>query len=122
MLRQIKNEAMIKAIHQTFFRAKDPRNNATLIRNTTNHMVMCGLFVPFFRKEAELFGIWPMFQTFAPESIHNTQDYISYLKKLSGQYHDNIPLDKESLLNLLLLINQEFIGPNTENTHEELRV
>lgn len=122
LLRQIKNETMIKAIHQTFFRAKDPRNNATLIRNTANHMVMCGLFVPFFRKEAESFGVRPMFQTFAPEHIQSTQEYIPYLKKLSSQYHDNIPLDRESLLTLLLLIHQEFIGQNTENTHEELKL
>ncbi len=85
-------------------------------------MVMCGLFIPFFRKEAEAFGVWPMFQTFAPERIQSTQDYIPYLKKLSGQYHDNIPLDKESLLNLLLLIHQEFISTNNDNTYEELKL
>ena len=85
-------------------------------------MVVAGLFIPFFKKEAEFFTVRPMYQTFAPEQIHNTQEYVTYLKKLSWQYHDNIPLDKEPLLNLLLLINEEFIGPNKENTHDELKL
>lgn len=122
LLKQIKNEAIIKGVHQTFFRAKDPRTNTTFVRKTINHVVVAGLFVPFFRKDVEAFGIRPMFQNFTPDQIQTTQEYIPYLKKLSGQYHDNIPLDKDSLLQLLLLINQDFIGNNTDQTYDQFRV
>lgn len=122
LLKHLKNEALVKSIHQTFFRARDPRTNITFVRKSINHMVVAGLFVPFFKKEAESFDIWPMFQTFTPEQIKHTADYIPYLKKLSGQYHDNIPLDRDSLLQLLLLINEEFIGSNSDQTYDQFKI
>jgi hypothetical protein len=38
------------------------------------------------------------------KSGSNMTEYIEYIKRLSKKYHDNIPINKDVLLNLVALI------------------
>ena len=42
------------------------------------------------------------------KSGNSMVEYIAYIKKLSKKYHDNVPINKDVLLNLLALIMWEF--------------
>jgi len=47
-------------------------------------------------------------------------DYIEYIKKLSNEYHDNIPINKEDFLDFLVEIIDEF-GVNENDKEFEIK-
>jgi len=110
LLKNIKNEDIISAIYATFFKVTDPRTKTSYLRKSVNNLVIIWFFVPFFSNELDKFWLKPYFDGLY-SSVHripNMGEYISYIKKLSNKYHDNIPIDQGNLLELLALIIWEF--------------
>lgn len=114
LMKNIKNEKIISYLYNTFFKTRHPKNNILYLRKNINIIVMVGMFVPFFMQEAEKQHITTLFKDFLPSKPITIDKYIVYLKKLAEKFHDNIPLDKENLLNLLIEITITFIDPTQE--------
>ena len=66
LLGEIKNEAIIKEMYETFYKTINPKNNITYLRKDANIMVMAGFFVPFFVQDAQRFGIMPAYSRLEP--------------------------------------------------------
>lgn len=116
------NTALLTSFHKVFFRTKDEKGNI-LIRKDTNNMVMIGLFIPFFREEAKKIGLAKFFAPLYPmhQPLHNINQYILYLKRLSYHHHDNKPLNRQDLLTLIVqiidhyqLVDQEALAPDKQ--------
>lgn len=41
------------------------------------------------------------------EANQSLKNYVTYLKRLSEQYHDNVPIDQNALLTLIIIIAKE---------------
>ena len=59
-------------------------------------------------------------------STNSVEWYISYLQDLSDHYHDNIPINQNSFIQLLIEIFKEFLSNNSnsklgENIDKEYR-
>lgn len=110
LLKNIKNEKLIAAIYNTFFKVIDPRTKTTYLRKSVNDIVIIWFFAPFFLKEIEKFGLMIYFQDLLQNKSKNTNlsEYIWYIKLLSHKYHDNIPINKENLINLISIVVEEF--------------
>ncbi|MCK9466989.1 MAG: hypothetical protein M0P94_01560 [Candidatus Absconditabacterales bacterium] len=109
LLKNIKNEELISAVYSTFFKVVDPRTQVVYLRKSVNDIIIIGFFAPFFINEIEKFGLNTYFtEMLNNKSGSNMTEYIEYIKKLSRKYHDNIPINKDVLLNLLALIIGEF--------------
>ena len=109
LLKNIKNEELISSIYNTFFKVIDNRTKTTYLRKSVNDIVIVGFFAPFFVKEIERFWLKQYFDDLMNDkSNHNITEYIEYIKRISRKYHDNVPINKDNLLNLLSLIIWEF--------------
>ena len=110
LLKNIKNEQIMSSIYNTFFKVIDPRTNTSYLRKSTNNIIIIWFFAPFFVNELEKFKLKPYFQELhaLDGKLPTLNEYVAYIKKLSNKYHDNIPIDQKSLLNLLSLIMWEF--------------
>jgi len=109
LLKNIKNEELISAVYSTFFKVVDPRTQVVYLRKSVNDIIIIGFFAPFFINEIEKFWLNTYFtEMLNNKSGSNMTEYIEYIKKLSRKYHDNIPINKDVLLNLLALIIWEF--------------
>lgn len=109
LLKNIKNEELISKIYNTFFRITDHRTNTTYIKKVINDIVVVWFFAPFFPNEIAKFGLNSYFDGLIDNDTNkNMGNYLEYIKKLSKKYHDNIPINKESLLELIALILSEF--------------
>jgi hypothetical protein len=117
LLREIKNEKLLKVLHTLFFKVKNPKDNVFYVRKSINATVLAWFFVPFYANKAYEIWLEDFFWKLYPhKSKPNITTYIQYLKKLSAQYHDNIPLDKKLLLELVFLIIREY----QLKTHDQL--
>lgn len=110
LLKSIKNEDIIYAIYNTFFKVVDNKTKTSYLRKSINNIVVIWFFAPFFPKELEKFKLSWYFQDFCKldGNVGGLNEYISYIKNLSRKYHDNVPINQSSLLNLLILIIWEF--------------
>lgn len=109
LLREVKNEKLIKVLHTLFFKIRNPKDNVFYIRKNINATVLAWFFVPFYSNKAYELGLEEFFGKLYPHKTKpNIATYIQYLKNLSNQYHDNIPLDKKLLLELVFLIIWEY--------------
>lgn len=109
LLKNIKNEELVSAVYSTFFKVVDPRTQVVYLRKSVNDIIIIGFFAPFFINEIEKFWLNTYFtEMLNNKSGSNMTEYIEYIKKLSRKYHDNIPINKDVLLNLLALIIWEF--------------
>jgi len=110
LFKTIKNENILSSVYNTFFKVTDRRTNTSYLRKSMNNIVIIWFFVPFFPKEIEKFWLKNYFQDIC--KLDGKQltlsEYISYIKKLSKRYHDNVPIDQSQLLELLALIVWEF--------------
>ncbi|HRU49971.1 MAG TPA: hypothetical protein P5155_00545, partial [Candidatus Absconditabacterales bacterium] len=114
LLKNIKNEELVSAIYNTFFKVVDPRTQVVYLRKSVNDIIIVGFFAPFFINEINNFGLSMYFtEILNSKSGSNMTEYIEYIKRLSKKYHDNIPINKDVLLNLIALIMGEF-GINKE--------
>ncbi len=109
LLKNIKNEELISAIYNTFFKVIDPRTKTVYLRKSVNDIVIVGFFAPFFTNELNKFWLNQYFlDLITNKSSTNINEYIEYIKNISKKYHDNVPINKDNLLNLLSLIIWEF--------------
>ena len=74
-----------------------------------NNIVVVWLFYPFYREKAKEVWISHYY-----EKLKNAKDtsidwYLSYLQDLSDNYHDNIPINQDSFIQLLTEILKEFL-------------
>ena len=124
LLREIKNEKLIKVLHTLFFKIRNPKDNVFYIRKNINARVLTGFFVPFYADKAYELWLEEFFGKLYPhKNKPNITTYIQYLKNLSSQYHDNIPLDKKLLLELVFLILWEYqLNTRDELTNEKKQI
>jgi hypothetical protein len=122
LLKIIKNEKIISSVYNTFFKVTDNKTNTAYLRKSMNNIVIVWFFAPFFPKELEEFNLKWYFQDLCKLdwNLLNFDEYITYIKKLSSKYHDNIPVSQNHLLELLALIIWEF-GISKEALNEDGR-
>ncbi len=109
LLSEITNEKIIKWLYNTFFITVDPKSNIPYFRKNMNNIVVVWLFYPFYREKAKEVWISHYY-----EKLKNAKDtsidwYLSYLQDLSDNYHDNIPINQDSFIQLLTEILKEFL-------------
>ena len=98
----------MSAVYNTFFKVTDPRTWATYFRKKINNMVIVWFFAPFFRDKISEYNLDKYYSDILPQWNISLSSYMWYIKNLSKKHHDNIPINKESLLNLLYYIMVEF--------------
>ena len=108
LLKIIKTDELMSAVYNTFFKVTDPRTWATYFRKKINNMVIVWFFAPFFRDKISEYNLDKYYSDILPQWNISLSSYMWYIKNLSKKHHDNIPINKESLLNLLYYIMVEF--------------
>jgi len=108
LLKNIASEELISAIYNTFFKVTDSKTWATYLRKTINNIVIIGFFAPFFKDKIHEYNLDNYYIDILPQWNISINNYMLYIKNLSKKHHDNIPISKENLLNLLYYIMVEF--------------
>lgn len=112
LLKKITDDKLISEIYNTFFKTVNPKNNVTYLRKDANTKVLIWFFIPFFLSEAQQYHILPFYTKLNPqEASQSLKNYVRYLENLSSTYHDNIPLNQTSFVNLVILIAQHYLKP-----------
>lgn len=108
LLRTLKTEELITAVYNTFFKVTDTKTGAIYFRKKINNIVIIWFFAPFFRDKITEYNLDNYYADIIPQWNISLSSYMWYIRKLSKKHHDNIPIDKESLLTLLYYIMVEF--------------
>lgn len=108
LLKTLKTEELITAVYNTFFKVTDPKTWATYFRKKVNNVVLIGFFAPFFKDKIHEYNLDNYYIDIFPQWNLSFATYMSYIRNLSKKHHDNIPIDKESLLTLIYYIMVEF--------------
>ncbi len=122
LLKDIKNDHIIKQIYQVFFKTGHEETNATHSKKRMNTMLLVGMFVPFYQneiKESELEHIYQDIFNF--DGDIDLTGYIKYIKQLLPKYHDNMEINKQEFTKLLTQIAEYYHLTeklSTENTVE----
>ncbi len=109
LLKDIKNDELVKQIYHTFFKTRHEETDLVHLRKSMNTIVVAGIFVPFYQeeiKELELESIYQDIWTF-DRDVHLTK-YIEYIKQLLLKHHDNIVIDKHEFSKLLTQIAEYY--------------
>lgn len=109
LLRDIKNDALVKQIYHTFFKTRHEETDLIHLRKSMNTIVVVGMFVPFYQaeiKDLELDAVYQDLRDFDGE-VHLTK-YIAFIKQLLPKHHDNISVEKEEFTKLLTLISEYY--------------
>ena len=113
------SDELVANLWQLFFTNTDPKSKISYTRKTTNYPVLIGLFVPFFRSEIIEYKMRSLYQDiYNPTLTLTPRSYIQYLKTLAHTMHDNIALDQARLLQVIMLIFQEFNLVDPKNLEE----
>jgi len=126
LMKNLNNDKVVKWIYEVFFKTKHPKTNITYLRKNINTVVIVWTFAPFYVNEIK--KLW-LDSFFAPiydfDNSISLSKYTAYLKKMSHQYHDNVPVDKSDFLNFLIevLINYNLINTKKldNDQHTELQ-
>lgn len=109
LIKNLSNEEIISWIYNVFFKVKNPKNDMTYLRKNPNNVVIVGVFAPFYEEQIKKYNLIKFFENIYDFGNDiNMETYVKYLKKLSWQYHDNVPIDKEAFLNFLFDVIIEF--------------
>ncbi len=110
LLKNIKNDDLINSTYETFFKVIDTRTKTSYLRKSTNNIMIVWFFAPFYPKEIESYKLSWFFDDIIGDLYNKLSfsEYISYIKKLSKQYHDKIPINQDNLLKFLALLMGEF--------------
>ena len=108
LLKTIKTEELISAIYNTFFKVTDTKTWATYFRRTINNIVVVWFFAPFYKDKINEYNLSTYYMDILPQWNVGMWNYMLYIKNLSKKHHDNIPINRDSLLNLLYYIMVEF--------------
>ena len=115
LLDEISNEKIIKWLYDTFFITIDPKTNIPYFRKSMNDVVVVWLFYPFYIEKAKEIEVSHYYENLNNVGKKSVERYISYLQDLSDHYHDNIPINQDSFIQLLVEIFKEFL-PNNSNS------
>ena len=110
LLEQISNENIIKGLYDTFFITVDPKTNIPYFRKSMNDVVVVWVFYPFYLEKAQELWVSHYYETLKSSSEHSIAWYIQYLQELSDHYHDNIPINQASFVQLLIEIIKEYLS------------
>ena len=72
-------------------------------------------FYPFYTKKAEELWVSHFYKKLNNSWQKTVEWYVSYLQDLSDNYHDNIPINQNSFIELLVEILKEYL-PNNSNS------
>ena len=114
LLWEISNEKIIKWLYDTFFITIDPKTNIPYFRKSMNDIVVVWLFYPFYTEKANELWVSHYYENLNWAWKRNINDYIAFLQDLSDHYHDNIPIDQNSFVNLLVEMLKEFLPSNMD--------
>jgi len=102
LLKDIKNDHLIKQIYHTFFKTRHEETDLVYLRKSMNTIVVVGIFIPFYQKEIKELGLDNIYQDiFTFDKEVDLTKYINYIKHLLPKYHDNIVIDKVEFTKLL---------------------
>ena len=118
LLKQIKNDDLVSYIYKTFFIVTNQKTWAKYYKKQVNNVVIVWFFAPFFGDKIEEYRLQSYYEDIKIQGNITLASYIDYIKRLSKKHHDNIPVDKDSLLNLLCLIIMEFGLSNNAMTDQ----
>lgn len=108
LLKTINSEELMTAVYNTFFKVTDPKTWAAYFRKKINNIVLIWFFAPFFKNQIHVYNLDSYYADILPQGSISLNTYMSYIRSLSKKHHDNIPIDKESLLTLIYCIMVEF--------------
>jgi hypothetical protein len=80
-----------------------------------NDVVVVGLFYPFYSEKAEELWVNHYYENLNNAKEKSVNWYISYLQDLSDHYHDNIPINQSSFIQLLVEIFKEYLSNNSNS-------
>lgn len=109
LLREISNENIVNGLYNTFFITVDPKTNIPYFRKSMNDMVVVWLFYPFFIEKAKELWVSQHYESLNHAGELSVNWYIEYLQDLSNHYHDNIPINETSFIQLLVEILKEYL-------------
>jgi len=109
LLSNISNENIINWLYNTFFITIDPKTNIPYFRKSMNDIVVVWLFYPFFIEKARELWVSEHYEKLNSAGELSINWYIAYLKDLSNHYHDNIPINETSFIQLLVEIIKEYL-------------
>jgi len=121
LLWEISNEKIIKWLYDTFFITIDPKTNIPYFRKSMNDIVVVWLFYPFYIEKCEELWVANFYNKLNNSKPKSAEWYVTYLQDLSDHYHDNIPINQNSFVELLVEILKEYL-PNEENTEPKLNI
>ena len=110
LLSELSNDKIIKLLYDTFFITIDPKSNIPYFRKSMNNVVVVWLFYPFYLDKAKEIWISHYYEPLKSSSEHSISWYIQYLQELSDHYHDNIPINETSFIELLMEIIKEYLS------------
>lgn len=87
LLKHIGSDTIIHKIYVLFFTKENQSTKSKEIKNEFYALVLIGLFVPFFQKETEVFGLRKTFEKiFHFGTIPVTSEYIKYIEKVTEMF------------------------------------
>ena len=115
LLGELSNDKIIKWLYNTFFITIDPQTNIPYFRKSMNDVVVVWLFFPFYAEKAKEIWVAHYYENLNNSWKKTIEWYITYLQDLSDHYHDNIPINQASFVELLVEILKEFL-PSSANS------
>ncbi len=109
LLKDIKNDVLIKQIHTVFFKSKNEEVENVHIKKGMDTIAMVGIFMPFYQEEIKEFGLESVYQEIFSfdGDIHLTK-YITYIKHLLHKHHENTEENKQEFIKLLMQITEYY--------------
>jgi len=102
LLKDIKNDNLIKQLYTVFFKTKSEEADLTHLKKNADTALIVGIFVPFYQDEIKELELESMYQDiFAFNGDVHLTKYIKYIKHLLPKHHDNVAIDKQEFVRLL---------------------
>ncbi|MEI6773660.1 MAG: hypothetical protein WCL18_02285 [bacterium] len=109
LLKDIKNDNLIRQIYQVFFKTRHEETDLIHLRKNINTIVVVGVFVPFYQDEIKELELDILYQdTFTFDGNIDLSRYINYIKELLPRHHDNVIIDKHEFVKLLTQITEYY--------------
>lgn len=109
LLKDIKNDHLIKQIYQTFFKTRHEETDLIHLRKNMNTILVVGMFIPFYQNETKELDLESTYQEFFVfDGTIQLTKYINYIKQLLPKHHDNVALDKQEFTKLLTQITEYY--------------
>ena len=109
LLKDIKNDTVVKQIYHTFFKTKDEETDLVHLRKNINTTIIVGMFAPFYAAQMKELGLVDIYQDLRDfdQDVYLT-GYISYIKQLLPKYHDGVVIDRQDFISLLTSVSEYY--------------